>query len=108
MPQGGAIINVGSARACKPSPTLLPLLRDQGIHRHLYEGLAPDVVRYGLRANCSRRAQCGPIIRPLWRARRSLSLAHNLRWDLPISPLNWLLPSSSWPLTTRAMLTVRS
>src|SRR5687768_11119214 len=86
MPRGGTIINVGSAQAFKPSPTLLPYSATKGSIVTFTEGLAQDVVQYGLRANC---VAPGPV------------------WT-PISPSNLPPPSSSWPLTTRATSTVRS
>jgi NAD(P)-dependent dehydrogenase (short-subunit alcohol dehydrogenase family) len=51
MPPGGSIINVGSAQAYKPSPTLLPYSSTKGAIVTFTEGLAQDVVQYGLRAN---------------------------------------------------------
>jgi NAD(P)-dependent dehydrogenase (short-subunit alcohol dehydrogenase family) len=51
MPPGGSIINVGSAQAYKPSPALLPYSATKGAIVTFTEGLAQDVVQYGLRAN---------------------------------------------------------
>ena len=51
MPPGGSIINVGSAQAYKPSPTLLPYSATKGAIVTFTEGLAQDVIQYGLRAN---------------------------------------------------------
>ena len=51
MPPGGSIINVGSAQAYKPSPVLLPYSATKGAIVTFTEGLAQDVVQYGLRAN---------------------------------------------------------
>ena len=62
MPQGGAIINVGSAQAFKPSPTLLPYSATKGSIVTFTEGLAQDVVQYGLRANC---VAPGPVWTPI-------------------------------------------
>lgn len=62
MPEGGAIINVGSAQAYKPSPTLLPYAATKGAIVTFTEGLAQDVVRYGLRANV---VAPGPVWTPI-------------------------------------------
>ena len=62
MPRGGAIINVGSAQAFKPSPTLLPYSATKGSIVTFTEGLAQDVVQYGLRANC---VAPGPVWTPI-------------------------------------------
>jgi NAD(P)-dependent dehydrogenase (short-subunit alcohol dehydrogenase family) len=62
MPRGGTIINVGSAQAFKPSPTLLPYSATKGSIVTFTEGLAQDVVRYGLRANC---VAPGPVWTPI-------------------------------------------
>jgi NAD(P)-dependent dehydrogenase (short-subunit alcohol dehydrogenase family) len=62
MPQGGTIINVGSAQAFKPSPTLLPYSATKGSIVTFTEGLAQDVVQYGLRANC---VAPGPVWTPI-------------------------------------------
>ena len=62
MPQGGAIINVGSAQAFKPSPTLLPYSATKGSIVTFTEGLAQDIVQYGLRANC---VAPGPVWTPI-------------------------------------------
>ncbi|AHY48342.1 Dehydrogenases with different specificities (related to short-chain alcohol dehydrogenases) (plasmid) [Rubrobacter radiotolerans] len=62
MPEGGSIINVGSAQAYKPSPTLLPYSATKGAIVTFTEGLAQDVVQYGLRANV---VAPGPIWTPI-------------------------------------------
>jgi NAD(P)-dependent dehydrogenase (short-subunit alcohol dehydrogenase family) len=62
MPRGGTIINVGSAQAFKPSPTLLPYSATKGSIVTFTEGLAQDVVQYGLRANC---VAPGPVWTPI-------------------------------------------
>ena len=62
MPQGGTIINVGSAQEFKPSPTLLPYSATKGSIVTFTEGLAQDVVQYGLRANC---VAPGPVWTPI-------------------------------------------
>jgi NAD(P)-dependent dehydrogenase (short-subunit alcohol dehydrogenase family) len=62
MPPGGVIINVGSAQAYKPSPTLLPYSATKGAIVTFTEGLAQDVVQYGLRANC---VAPGPVWTPI-------------------------------------------
>jgi hypothetical protein len=62
MPAGGSIINVGSAQAFKPSPTLLPYSATKGAIVTFTEGLAQDVVQYGLRANC---VAPGPVWTPI-------------------------------------------
>jgi NAD(P)-dependent dehydrogenase (short-subunit alcohol dehydrogenase family) len=54
MPQGGAIINVGSAQAFKPSPTLLPYSATKGSIVTFTEGLAQDGL-YGGRDGLSVR-----------------------------------------------------
>ena len=96
MPQGGAIINVGSAQAFKPSPTLLPYSATKGSIVTFTEGLAQDVVQYGLRANCVAPGPgWTPIIPASMEGERSLSSAHNLRWA-PGQPVELALPSSSW------------
>ena len=62
MRPGGVIINVGSAQAFKPSPTLLPYSATKGAIVTFTEGLAQDVVQYGLRANC---VAPGPVWTPI-------------------------------------------
>jgi NAD(P)-dependent dehydrogenase (short-subunit alcohol dehydrogenase family) len=62
MPEGGSIINVGSAQAYKPSPTLLPYSATKGAIVTFTEGLAQDVVQYGLRANV---VAPGPVWTPI-------------------------------------------
>ncbi len=62
MPKGGSIINVGSAQAYKPSPTLLPYSATKGAIVTFTEGLAQDVVQYGLRANI---VAPGPVWTPI-------------------------------------------
>ena len=62
MRTGGVIINVGSAQAFKPSPTLLPYSATKGAIVTFTEGLAQDVVQYGLRANC---VAPGPVWTPI-------------------------------------------
>jgi NAD(P)-dependent dehydrogenase (short-subunit alcohol dehydrogenase family) len=62
MPKGGSIINVGSAQAYKPSPTLLPYSSTKGAIVTFTEGLAQDVVQYGLRANV---VAPGPVWTPI-------------------------------------------
>ncbi|MGI8650304.1 MAG: SDR family oxidoreductase [Rubrobacter sp.] len=62
MPEGGSIINVGSAQAYKPSPTLLPYSSTKGAIVTFTEGLAQDVVQYGLRANI---VAPGPVWTPI-------------------------------------------
>jgi NAD(P)-dependent dehydrogenase (short-subunit alcohol dehydrogenase family) len=62
MPEGGSIINVGSAQAYKPSPTLLPYSATKGAIVTFTEGLAQDVVQYGLRANA---VAPGPVWTPI-------------------------------------------
>ncbi len=62
MRAGGVIINVGSAQAYKPSPTLLPYSATKGAIVTFTEGLAQDVVQYGLRANC---VAPGPVWTPI-------------------------------------------
>jgi NAD(P)-dependent dehydrogenase (short-subunit alcohol dehydrogenase family) len=62
MPKGGSIINVGSAQAYKPSPTLLPYSATKGAIVTFTEGLAQDVVQYGLRANA---VAPGPVWTPI-------------------------------------------
>ncbi len=62
MREGGSIINVGSAQAFKPSPTLLPYSATKGAIVTFTEGLAQEVVQYGLRANC---VAPGPVWTPI-------------------------------------------
>lgn len=62
MPEGGSIINVGSAQAYKPSPALLPYSSTKGAIVTFTEGLAQDVVQYGLRANI---VAPGPVWTPI-------------------------------------------
>jgi NAD(P)-dependent dehydrogenase (short-subunit alcohol dehydrogenase family) len=62
MPEGGSIINVGSAQAYKPSPTLLPYSATKGAIVTFTEGLAQEVVQYGLRANV---VAPGPVWTPI-------------------------------------------
>ena len=62
MRKGGSIINVGSAQAFKPSPTLLPYSATKGAIVTFTEGLAQEVVQYGLRANC---VAPGPVWTPI-------------------------------------------
>ncbi|WP_119071147.1 SDR family oxidoreductase [Rubrobacter indicoceani] len=62
MPPGGSIINVGSAQAYKPSPALLPYSATKGAIVTFTEGLAQDVVQYGLRANI---VAPGPVWTPI-------------------------------------------
>lgn len=62
MPKGGSIINVGSAQAYKPSPTLLPYSATKGAIVTFTEGLAQDVVQYGVRANI---VAPGPVWTPI-------------------------------------------
>jgi len=62
MPEGASIINVGSAQAYKPSPTLLPYSATKGAIVTFTEGLAQDVVQYGLRANV---VAPGPVWTPI-------------------------------------------
>ncbi|HET7481062.1 MAG TPA: SDR family oxidoreductase [Rubrobacteraceae bacterium] len=62
MPKGGAIINVGSAQAYKPSPPLLPYSATKGAIVTFTEGLAQEVVEYGLRANV---VAPGPVWTPI-------------------------------------------
>jgi len=62
MPEGGSIINVGSAQAYKPSPTLLPYSATKGAIVTFTEGLAQDIVQYGLRANV---VAPGPVWTPI-------------------------------------------
>ena len=62
MPPGGSIINVGSAQAYKPSPTLLPYSATKGAIVTFTEGLAQDVIQYGLRANV---VAPGPVWTPI-------------------------------------------
>jgi NAD(P)-dependent dehydrogenase (short-subunit alcohol dehydrogenase family) len=62
MPEGGVIINVGSAQAFKPSPTLLPYSATKGAIVTFTEGLAQDVIQYGLRANV---VAPGPVWTPI-------------------------------------------
>lgn len=62
MPPGGVIINVGSAQAYKPSPTLLPYSATKGAIVTFTEGLAQEVVQYGLRANV---VAPGPVWTPI-------------------------------------------
>ncbi len=62
MPRGGSIINVGSAQAYKPSPTLLPYSATKGAIVTFTEGLAQDVIQYGLRANI---VAPGPVWTPI-------------------------------------------
>ncbi len=62
MPEGGSIINVASAQAYKPSPTLLPYSATKGAIVTFTEGLAQDVVQYGVRANI---VAPGPVWTPI-------------------------------------------
>jgi NAD(P)-dependent dehydrogenase (short-subunit alcohol dehydrogenase family) len=62
MPEGGSIINVGSVQAYKPSPKLLPYSATKGAIVTFTEGLAQEVVQYGLRANC---VAPGPVWTPI-------------------------------------------
>jgi len=62
MREGGSIINVGSAQAFKPSPTLLPYSATKGAIVTFTEGLAQEIVQYGLRANC---VAPGPVWTPI-------------------------------------------
>jgi len=62
MPEGGSIINVGSAQAYKPSPTLLPYSATKGAIVTFTEGLAQDIVQHGLRANV---VAPGPVWTPI-------------------------------------------
>jgi NAD(P)-dependent dehydrogenase (short-subunit alcohol dehydrogenase family) len=62
MPPGGCIINVGSAQAYKPSPALLPYSATKGAIVTFTEGLAQDVIQYGLRANV---VAPGPVWTPI-------------------------------------------
>jgi NAD(P)-dependent dehydrogenase (short-subunit alcohol dehydrogenase family) len=62
MQPGGSIINVCSAQAYKPSPTLLPYSSTKGAVVTFTEGLAQDVVQYGLRANV---VAPGPVWTPI-------------------------------------------
>lgn len=62
MQPGGTIINVCSAQAYKPSPTLLPYSSTKGAVVTFTEGLAQDVVQYGLRANV---VAPGPVWTPI-------------------------------------------
>jgi len=62
MQPGGTIINVCSAQAYKPSPTLLPYASTKGAVVTFTEGLAQDVVQYGLRANV---VAPGPVWTPI-------------------------------------------
>ncbi|MGI9050144.1 MAG: SDR family oxidoreductase [Rubrobacteraceae bacterium] len=62
MPKGASIINVGSAQAYKPSPTLLPYSATKGAIVTFTEGLAQDVVQYGVRANV---VAPGPVWTPI-------------------------------------------
>ncbi|HKH77413.1 MAG TPA: glucose 1-dehydrogenase [Rubrobacteraceae bacterium] len=62
MREGGSIINVGSAQAFKPSPTLLPYSATKGAIVTFTEGLAQEVVQYGLRVNC---VAPGPVWTPI-------------------------------------------
>jgi NAD(P)-dependent dehydrogenase (short-subunit alcohol dehydrogenase family) len=62
MREGGCIINVGSAQAYKPSPSLLPYSATKGSIITFTEGLAQDVVQYGIRANA---VAPGPVWTPI-------------------------------------------
>ena len=62
MREGGSIINVGSAQAYKPSPTLLPYSATKGSIVTFTEGLAQEVVQYGVRANV---VAPGPVWTPI-------------------------------------------
>ena len=62
MREGGVIINVCSAQAYKPSPTLLPYSATKGAIVTFTEGLAQEVVQYGLRANV---VAPGPVWTPI-------------------------------------------
>ena len=62
MPEGGCIINVGSAQAYKPSPTLLPYSSTKGAIVTFTEGLAQDVIQHGIRANV---VAPGPVWTPI-------------------------------------------
>jgi len=62
MREGGSIINVGSAQAYKPSPPLLPYSATKGAIVTFTEGLAQEVIEYGLRANC---VAPGPVWTPI-------------------------------------------
>jgi hypothetical protein len=108
MPRGGTIINVGSAQAFKPSPTLLPTPRPRDPSSPSPRAWPKTLCSTGYGPTASRRARCGPrSSRPLWRERRSPSSADSPQWAAPGSLSNLPPPSSSWPLTTRATSTVR-
>ena len=62
MREGGSIINVGSAQAYKPSPGLLPYSATKGAIVTFTEGLAQEVIQYGLRANV---VAPGPVWTPI-------------------------------------------
>ncbi len=62
MREGGSIINVGSAQAYKPSPALLPYAATKGAIITFTEGLAQEVIQYGLRANT---VAPGPVWTPI-------------------------------------------
>ena len=62
MREGGSIINVGSAQAYKPSPGLLPYAATKGAIITFTEGLAQEVIEYGLRANV---VAPGPVWTPI-------------------------------------------
>lgn len=62
MPEGASIINVGSAQAYKPSPALLPYSASKGAIVTFTEGLAQEVVKYGVRANI---VAPGPVWTPI-------------------------------------------
>ncbi len=62
MREGGVIINVGSVQAYKPSPSLLPYSATKGAIVTFTEGLAQEVVQYGLRANV---VAPGPVWTPI-------------------------------------------
>ena len=62
MRVGGSIINVGSVQAYKPSVKLLPYSATKGAIVTFTEGLAQEVVQYGLRANC---VAPGPVWTPI-------------------------------------------
>jgi hypothetical protein len=62
MREGGSIINVGSVQAYKPSVKLLPYSATKGAIVTFTEGLAQEVVQYGLRANC---VAPGPVWTPI-------------------------------------------
>jgi NAD(P)-dependent dehydrogenase (short-subunit alcohol dehydrogenase family) len=62
MPEGGSIINVSSIQAYQPSPTLLPYSATKGAIVTFTNGLAQEVVGYGLRANT---VAPGPVWTPI-------------------------------------------